>query len=134
MPAPCPANKQNMKRILIVEDNPDTQTLLSYLLRSIFEIEIVSCVANALTCASEQHFDLFLLDINLGEQQTGLDLLHLLRKMPHHADTPALALTAYAMPGDRERFTESGFNNYLSKPFTRKNLMNAIELCLASLA
>ena len=117
-------------RILAVEDNPDTQLLLRYLLRPHYELEIVPRVDEALRAASENQYDVLLLDINLGEERTGIDLLNQLREMPAYVQTPALALTAYAMPGDRERFVNSGFDGYVSKPFTRKELYEAIRAVL----
>lgn len=116
-------------RILAVEDNPDTQTLLRYLLRQ-FDVVLASHVGDALQTAATTAFDVFVLDINLGERQTGIDLLHNLRAMALHRDTPALALTAYAMPGDRDRFLKAGFDAYVSKPFTRNELLEAIYLLL----
>lgn len=114
-------------RILAVEDNPDTQLLLRYLLRPHYDVEIVPHVDDALSAAKNVQFDLLILDINLGEERTGIDLLQELRKESAYRDTPALALTAYAMPGDRERFEASGFTEYISKPFTRKELYEAIN-------
>jgi CheY-like chemotaxis protein len=119
-------------RILAVEDNPDTQTLLRYLLRPHYDVHLVPHVEEALTAAGEGQFSLFVLDINLGEQRTGIDLLHRLRAMDAHRSTPALALTAYAMPGDRDRFLREGFDAYVSKPFTRNELLEAIEVLLLS--
>lgn len=119
-------------RILAVEDNPDTQTLLRYLLRSRYDVQLVAHVEEALKAATEGSFDLFILDINLGEQRTGIDLLHRLRTMPKHRTTPILALTAYAMPGDRDRFLKEGFDAYVSKPFTRNELLEAIQVLLLS--
>ena len=117
---------ENKPRILAVEDNPDTQLLLRYLLRSEYALEVVPHVEEALNAAREQEFDLLVLDINLGEERSGIDLLRELREMDAYKDTPALALTAYAMPGDKERFQESGFDAYVSKPFTRKELHEAL--------
>ena len=116
--------------ILTVEDNPDTQTLLRYMLKPHFALVFASQVDEALMEASKYTIGLFLLDINLGEQRTGIDLLELLRQRPGYEKTPALALTAYAMPGDRERFLDAGFDGYISKPFTRRELLNAIEMAL----
>lgn len=118
---------QDKPRILAVEDNPDTQLLLRYLLRAEYTLEVVPHVEDALHAARERDFDLLVLDINLGEERTGIDLLRELRKMDAFAETPALALTAYAMPGDKERFEESGFDAYISKPFTRKELYDALR-------
>lgn len=119
-------------RILAVEDNPDTQLLLRYLLRPHYDVEIVTHVDDALETARRQTFDLLVLDINLGEERTGIDLLQELRELEAYRSTPALALTAYAMPGDRERFESSGFTQYISKPFTRKELYDALEDMLDS--
>ena len=85
-------------RILAVEDNPDTQMLLRYLLQS-YDLEIASRVEEALERAAAEPVDLFLLDINLSERRTGIDLLQHLRRMNPYGDTPALAITAYAQPG-----------------------------------
>ncbi|HHP7236802.1 response regulator [Longibacter sp.] len=116
--------------ILAVEDNSETQLLLKHLLKSSFDVVVVSGVDDALDAADENDFDIFLLDINLSGQRTGTDLLHLLRQREQLADVPAIALTAYAMPGDREDFLEAGFDQYVSKPFTRADLTSAIETSL----
>jgi CheY-like chemotaxis protein len=119
---------QRMKRgtpahVLVVEDNRDTQLLLQYFLRAHCTLEIAAHVEEALRMATGAPFDVFILDINLGEERTGIELLQLLRSLPLHQQTPALALTAYAMPGDRERFLSAGFDRYISKPFTRQELL-----------
>lgn len=113
--------------ILAVEDNSETQLLLDHLLKSSFDIVVVPGGDGALDAVKEQSFDALLLDINLSEERTGTDLLHLLRDQDGMANTPAVALTAYAMPGDREDFLEAGFDQYVSKPFTRADLTDAIE-------
>ena len=117
--------------ILTVEDNPDTQTLLRYMLKPYFTLVFSSHVDEALAQAEKHTFGLFLLDINLGEQRTGIDLLQLLRQRPGYENTPALAITAYAMPGDRDRFILAGFDGYISKPFTRRELLESIEKALS---
>jgi len=118
--------------LLAVEDNSETQLLLKHLLKSSFEVVVVPGVEEALDAAEKHSFDLFLLDINLSEKRTGTDLLHLLREQPEKAAVPAIALTAYAMPGDREDFLAAGFDQYVSKPFTRADLTSAIEESLQS--
>ena len=118
--------------LLAVEDNSETQLLLEHLLKSSFEIVVVPGVDEALDAAEEHSFDLFLLDINLSEKRTGTDLLHLLREQPDRQEVPAIALTAYAMPGDREDFLAAGFDRYVSKPFTRDDLTSAIQQTLQS--
>jgi len=119
-------------RVLAVEDNSETRLLLQHLLRSSFDVVVVPGVEDALSAAQKDEYDVFLLDINLSEQRTGTDLLHLLREDPDHENIPAVALTAYAMPGDRENFLTAGFDEYVSKPFTRSDLTAAIRNSVAS--
>jgi CheY-like chemotaxis protein len=117
-------------RILAVEDNSETQLLLEHLLKGSYETEVVAGVEAALAAVEETPFEVLLLDINLSEDQTGTDLLHLIRERDGMGQVPAIALTAYAMPGDREDFLEKGFDEYVSKPFTRDDLTEAIESTL----
>lgn len=113
--------------ILAVEDNSETQLLLKHLLKDSYEIDVVPGVDGALEAVDNDSFDVLLLDINLSEEQTGTELLHLIRERKEMQKVPAVALTAYAMPGDREDFLEEGFDEYVSKPFTRADLTKAIE-------
>lgn len=114
-------------RILAVEDNSETQLLLKHLLKGSYEIEVVPGVEGALEAVENNSFDVLLLDINLSEERTGTELLHLIREREGMGNVPAVALTAYAMPGDREDFLDKGFDEYVSKPFTRSDLTGAIE-------
>lgn len=115
------------ERILAVEDNSETQLLLEHLLEGSYDVEVVPGVDGALKAVDNSSFDVLLLDINLSEDQTGTDLLHRIRERDGMQKVPAVALTAYAMPGDREDFLEKGFDEYVSKPFTRADLTEAIE-------
>ena len=117
-------------RILVVEDNPPIQMILRHLLGRHFDVELANSVDGALMKASREHFDLFLLDIHLGEDRTGVDLLGLLRQMPAYGTTPAVACTAFAGPKYREEFLASGFNEHVDKPFKRPVLMEVVEEAL----
>lgn len=113
--------------ILAVEDNSETQLLLKHLLKGSYDVEVVRGIESALDAVDDGSFDVLLLDINLSEDQTGTDLLHLIREREGMGEVPAVALTAYALPGDREDFLQKGFDEYVSKPFTRADLTEAIE-------
>lgn len=115
------------ERILAVEDNSETQLLLKHLLKGSYDVEVVPGVEGALEAVDNSSFSVLLLDINLSEDQTGTDLLHRIRQRDGMGEVSAVALTAYAMPGDRQDFIEKGFDEYVSKPFTRADLTEAIE-------
>ncbi len=125
-------NKAKKARLLVVEDNLANQTLLRYYLHATFDLELVGRFDEALTAAARQRFDLLLLDIDLGEPRTGVELLRALRQMPTYAATPAVTCTANTRPGDRERFLASGFDAYLGKPFTEERLLDTLHTVLAT--
>ena len=113
--------------VLVVEDNEDTRALLDRLLRRSYRVCAVADALSALDRMNRERFDALILDINLGGKQTGIDVLRIARTLPGYEGVFAVALTAYALPGDRERFLEAGFDRYVSKPFTRATLMEALN-------
>lgn len=114
-------------RILVVEDNADTRTLVNHLLRKTYHVHIVDDADQALELVSQVRFDAVLVDINLGKGKSGEDVLHAIKSVPSYESTPVIAVTAYAMPGDRERFFAEGFDEYVSKPFSKQRLLEALE-------
>ena len=115
--------------ILLVEDNVDTQHLLLELLEEHFDVTVVGNANDAFEAASRAQFDFILMDIHLGEGPDGVTLLKQLRRLPEYRETPVVALTAYALPGDREKFLEQGFTAYMSKPFDVDELLElALQL------
>ena len=103
-------------RILIIEDNPMNRQLVSDLLEYRgHQVVAVSSLAEARVQWSRSAPQLILLDIHLGAE-SGLDGLAEIRAQPALAGVPVIAVTAFAMPGDRERFLRAGFDGYSSKP------------------
>ncbi len=119
-------------RLLVVEDDPSIRAMLGFFLLATYDLELVGRFDDALHAAAHRGFDLFLLDINLGEPRTGIDLLGALRQMPAYAATPAVASTSNTWPGDRERFLASGFDAYIGKPFTEEELLDTLRSVLAT--
>ncbi len=115
-------NGARRARLLVVEDARDTRRLLEHLLRRSYAADVVATPEEALAMAAAERYDALVIDINLGHGMNGEELLARFRENPFYAHVPALALTAYAMPGDRERFLEAGFDAYLAKPFTTEAL------------
>lgn len=124
MPACAP------RRVLVVEDDANTRALIGVVLHPAYQVTCVPGLDQALDAAARTTFDALLIDINLGRGGCGTDLLRRLRAQPHHAHTPAVALTAYALLGDREAFLAAGFDQYQSKPFTRGQLLDTMEQAL----
>ena len=122
----------DQRRVLLVEDNPDTQVLVSDLLEQTSSVAVVSSADEAVRtaeekAAAEQPFDVVLVDINLGRGPDGTEVLKRLRPQLSYYATPFVAMTAFAMPGDREHLLEEGFDAYLGKPFTVDELVELLE-------
>ena len=117
-------------KILIVEDDELNIVMVTSFLRGKYEIESARSGNEALKKAIDNHYDIFLMDIELKKEMTGLDVSSKLRKMSEYKDTPIIALTAYALSGDKERILSAGCSHYLSKPFTKQQLLSLIDKAL----
>lgn len=120
-----PANPTR-PRVLVVEDNPHARNIISRFLSKRYDVDAVGDSDGALEQAQQQAYDAFVLDIHLGEDSTGVDVLHALRQLPDYASTPAIAVTAYVSDEKESMLREAGFNGYLPKPFFEEDLHRAL--------
>ncbi|GAB6062297.1 response regulator [Deferrisoma palaeochoriense] len=103
-------------KILVVEDNVDNRDLLVKVLsRHGYEVVEATSGEEALELAPKVRPDLVLMDISLGGMD-GLEATRRLKALPGVAGVPVVAITAYAMVGDRERALEAGCDGYIAKP------------------
>lgn len=118
------------EKILIVEDNPRNMRLLEMTLRAKgYTLLTATDGGEALDMAVGERPDLIIMDIQLPKIN-GLAVTKKLRKTPGFEDTPIIAITAYAMKGDRERAIEAGCNAYLPKPINTRELPAVIAAIL----
>ncbi len=118
-------------KILLVEDEEDCIILVEYYLREKFDVEVAKNAISAIEMVKENKYSLILMDINLGKGLSGMDAVSEIRKLPEYKNIPIVALTAFAMKGDREEFLSGGCDEYISKPFTKEKLEGVItELLL----
>jgi len=94
---------------------------------SVFTVTFPRASAAAAAPAADTRYDAVLLDINLGAGVSGEDVMGRIRTLPGYAGVPLVAFTAYALPGDRERFLNAGFSGYLPKPFTKAQLLELLS-------
>jgi CheY-like chemotaxis protein len=116
-------------RILVAEDNIVNQRLTEHLLRARgHHVTIANHGREALELLEKQAFDLALVDVQMPEMD-GLQLTAAIREKEKNtaAHLPIIAMTAYAMKGDRERCLEAGMDNYVSKPINSAQLFETID-------
>lgn len=107
-----------MAKILFVEDEPDIRDLVTMALEDGHNVVAAETAEEGLRRASSETPDLILMDVSLGGGFDGLEATRRLRADPAFDRTPIIALTAHAMPGDRERALAAGCDEHWTKPIT----------------
>ena len=116
--------------LLLAEDNPTNMMFTSdYLAMKGFNIVTAENGLQALEKTYQHKPNLIIMDIQMPELD-GLEAIRRLRAAPEHAAVPIIALTALAMPGDRERCLEAGASEYLAKPVSLHKLLGMINKLL----
>ncbi|WP_103027984.1 HDOD domain-containing protein [Salinibacter altiplanensis] len=118
---------QDAVRLLIVEDNDVTRRLLCRMLEDTYHVDIAEEAGQAIQQAEERAYDVFILDVNLKDRRTGVEVLQSVRKMEGYASTPAVACTAYALDDHREHFLRAGFNDVVAKPVTKREILEVVD-------
>jgi CheY-like chemotaxis protein len=109
-------------KVLVIEDNDRNRKLVKILLEANkYEVIEAKTGEEALTCLQNDKPDLILLDIQLPNMD-GLTLTRILRSNQKTKDIPIVAVTAYAMKGDKERVLGAGCDAYISKPIDTREL------------
>jgi len=125
-------NQENSRRtILLVEDTEEVIMMLrDYLESSAYKVVIATNGLDGIAKAKQTQPDLILMDV----QMPGMDGLEATQKLRSESDfqhTPIIALTALAMPNDRERCLAAGMDEYVTKPVNLKMLIKMIQSFLS---
>ena len=116
-----------MKRILVVEDNDTNLYLIRFILeKNGFQVIEGRDGAAAVESAVKEKPDLIIMDIQLPDID-GLEATKRIRASEADNDIPIVALTSYAMAGDRERALAAGCTGYIEKPINPDTFMAEIE-------
>jgi len=115
---------KKVKRILVVEDNEDNIRLVRFILKKHgHEVIEARDGAEGIASAVQEKPDLVIMDIQLPD----MDGLKRIRASETDGNIPIIALTSYAMPGDREKALAAGCNGYITKPIDVETFMVEIE-------
>lgn len=115
-----------MTKILYVEDDEINAFIMRRSLTG-WDVVLARDAETALELVEDELFPVVMLDINLGDSKmTGTQALKILKTKPGYDKVVFVAVTAYAMPNDRERFLNEGFDEYFSKPVNYDKLADYI--------
>jgi CheY-like chemotaxis protein len=115
------------ERILVVEDNMDTYELVHFILeKNGYETFLAVNGRDGVNAALKQKPDLIIMDMSMPEMD-GWTATRLIKNDAQTAAIPLIALTANALPGDRQRAMDAGCNEYITKPMDLGELVEAIQ-------
>lgn len=116
-----------MKTVLVIEDNPDNMLLISDILEANdYSVLQAETGLKGIEMAEENLPDFIILDIQLPDID-GYAVLKKLRASEKTQSIPVIAMTSYAMAGDRERLLNAGCNAYVEKPIDPGKVMDQIR-------
>ena len=115
------------KRILYIEDNEQNMYLVTFLLEKHgYSVSPATDGQEGIDKAAAEKPDLILLDIQLPKMD-GYAVARSLRSNPDLAVTPIVAVTSYAMAGDRDKAMAAGCNGYIEKPINPDTFIQQVE-------
>lgn len=114
------------KKLLYVEDDEFSQSIVVRSLRNLYSVDLVTNAEDALNKIKKKNYDGLLIDINLGYGMDGVQLVREIKLLPSYNNKPIIAVTAYASESEKEDFLSSGFTHYISKPFSIKDFIKFI--------
>lgn len=117
--------------ILIVDDDKASRDVTRLFLKDLCNADIAFDGATAVKKAGEKKYDAILMDIGLGREMNGLEATRQIKNIPGYQNVPIVAVTAYAMRGDKEEFLTAGCTHYLSKPFDSATIKTLIKEVLS---
>ena len=117
--------------ILYIEDDSISREVVAMFLKNNFFVETAADSSEALEKLKEKNYVVILLDISLCKGIDGLELAREIRKIKNYKKVPIIAVTALAFREDEKRILKSGCTHYISKPFSRKSLLDTINNALS---
>ncbi len=111
------------KYLLIVENDRINAAVIEAYVKKDYDVDVVGSGEAAVKKASEKQYDAILMDINLGSGINGVEATQQIRKIKGYEKTPIVAVTAFALKGDKEEFLAKGCSHYISKPFTQPQII-----------
>jgi CheY-like chemotaxis protein len=120
--------QSDVPKVLLVEDYKHSQIIVTRLLKKngFTSVVVVENGAEALEQVKQQSFDIILMDMQMPVMN-GFEATERIRQIPEYKDTPIIALTAFAMKGDKEKCLEAGASDYIPKPIDSQEFIEKVK-------
>jgi CheY-like chemotaxis protein len=127
VPAPIIQSRQKPLRILVAEDNPSNQKVLVEMLKRLgYRADAVADGREVIQSLERQDYDLIFMDVKMPEMD-GITATQVIRKLRPEKGPKIIAITAFALEGDREKCLEAGMDDYISKPVKIGELAEVLD-------
>jgi len=120
----APGEKPNL---LVVDNDDSSRDIIKLFLKDLFKMDFADSGEKAYRIVNDKKIDIILMDINLGKGMSGVETTKEIKKIESYKNVPIVAITGFAMRGDREEFLQAGCTHYLSKPFSRTKLIKLLS-------
>lgn len=116
-----------MKRILIIEDNEDNLYMIKFILEQ-NKLDVITAMTGleGFEIALKEKPDLILMDIQLSDIN-GLEVINMIRQSEIRDSIPIIAISSYAMTGDKQKAMEAGCTAYIEKPIDPETIIDSIS-------
>lgn len=118
-------------QILVVDDDKPSRDVTRLFLKDLCDVDTADSGISAIEMTKEKKYDTILMDIGLGREMNGLEATKIIRKDSNYKEVPIIAVTAYALKGDKEEFLAAGCTHYLSKPFEGSTIKELLKTILS---
>jgi CheY-like chemotaxis protein len=123
---------QDLFSILYIEDDSINWEIVNMFLKGYYTVDTASDSSEAMAKINATEYNAILLDISLKKGTDGLQLAKEIRKVKHYKDIPIIAVTAHATREDENRILSGGCTHYMSKPFTKRILLDTLKKVLSN--
>jgi len=120
-------NSDFKPKLLVVDNDESSRDIIKLFLKDLYEMEFADSGEKAFHLVNDKKFDIILMDINLGKGMSGVESTREIKKIESYKDVAIIAITGFAMRGDKEEFMQAGCTHYLSKPFSRTKLIKLLN-------
>jgi PAS domain S-box-containing protein len=121
-----------LPKVLMVEDDESSKDVTKVFLKGICNLTFATSGEEAISVVEKEKFDAILMDINLGTGMSGTETVGKIKQFDEYKDTPIVAITAFAMKGDKDEFLKAGCTHYISKPFNRISISRLMKRILTN--
>ena len=124
-------NCKYSSEVLLIEDDKPTANIIKFYLSEICKTDWAPNGEKAIEMVTENNYSIILVDINLGMGLNGIETINKIKEIGRYKSVPIVAVTAYALYGDKEKFLNLGCDYYMSKPFDKSELIELVDSLLA---